>query len=483
MLTNDYDLEGDTQTVTTTTLTNAGQGTVVFNTNGTYTFTPEPSFVGTTTFTYTVCDNGTPIACDTATLTIEVLPVVDGDNTVTAVDDTATTEGTNPVIIVVLANDFDMEGDTFTITTVSTPTNGTATLNPDGTITYTPNAGFEGQDTFTYTICDNGTPQACDSATVTVYVNPANSTNEVVANDDAFNTNIDTPINGNVILNDTDPEGDAFTVTANSNPTNGTLVINPNGTFTYTPNTGYFGPDSFTYTICDNGTPVACDTATVYITVNPDTINPPPPPAILLVDDPAETDMNEEVIIDIYNNDIGIPACATLVIITQPANGTLLFYDNGTPTNLLDDVVTYVPNTNYYGTDYFEYQVIDCDGNLSNIAIVTIQIGTVGPACVVEVYNAISPNYDGINDILIIQGLDCHPQNTVEIYNRWGVLVYETESYATKNNYFSGISEGRTTVAQGEELPDGTYFYIIKYVDTQDGNTNKQKTGYLYLNR
>ena len=193
--------------------------------------------------------------------------------------------------------------------------------------------------------------------------------------------------------------------------------------------------------------------------------------------------MNEEVIINIYSNDIGIPSCATLIIITQPAHGTLLILDNGTPTNLLDDIVTYVPNQDYYGTDYFEYQVVDCNGNLSNIAKVTIEIGKVAAPCVVEIFNAISPNNDGINDILIIQGLDCHPQNSVEIYNRWGVLVYETESYATKNNYFRGISEGRSTVSTGEELPDGTYFYVLKYVDTQENNTSKQKTGYLYLNR
>jgi gliding motility-associated-like protein len=206
-------------------------------------------------------------------------------------------------------------------------------------------------------------------------------------------------------------------------------------------------------------------------------------PTILLIDDPAETDMNEDVIIDIYNNDIGIPLCATLIIVTQPEHGTLIIDDNDTPTNLFDDVITYVPNQDYYGTDTFEYQVEDCNGNLSNIATVTINVGTVGPACEIVVYNAVSPNNDGVNDIIIINGLECHPDNTVEIYNRWGVLVFETEKYGSNNNYFRGISEGRSTVSQGEELPDGTYFYILKYVDTQDGNSNKQKTGYLYLNR
>ena len=114
---------------------------------------------------------------------------------------------------------------------------------------------------------------------------------------------------------------------------------------------------------------------------------------------------------------------------------------------------------------------------------VNINVGTVRPACEVEVFNAVSPDGDGINDILVIWGLDCHPNNTVQVYNRWGVEVYNTTAYGTNGNYFRGISEGRVTLSQGEELPVGTYFYIIKYVDTTKANIARDKTGYLYLNK
>ncbi|MHC0442841.1 gliding motility-associated C-terminal domain-containing protein [Flavobacterium sp. 3-210] len=96
----------------------------------------------------------------------------------------------------------------------------------------------------------------------------------------------------------------------------------------------------------------------------------------------------------------------------------------------------------------------------------------------IAVYNAVSPNGDGINDYLQISGLssDCGSENTIEIYNRWGVKVYATSNYGSNGNFFKGYSEGRTTISQNELLPAGTYFYILHLK-----GENKDKTGYLYL--
>ena len=74
-----------------------------------------------------------------------------------------------------------------------------------------------------------------------------------------------------------------------------------------------------------------------------------------------------------------------------------------------------------------------------------------------------------------------YPNNSVEIYNRWGVLVYETKGYGQNQKYFRGISEGRVTINQASELPVGTYFYIVKYVNNQ--GKHKERSGYLYINR
>jgi len=95
------------------------------------------------------------------------------------------------------------------------------------------------------------------------------------------------------------------------------------------------------------------------------------------------------------------------------------------------------------------------------------------------VYNAVSPNGDGMNDTFHIKGIDKYPDNTVEIYNRWGVKVYDTNGYNESNNMFAGYSDGRATVKRGEKLPTGTYFYIIKY---NNGSKVIEQAGYLYIN-
>ena len=95
------------------------------------------------------------------------------------------------------------------------------------------------------------------------------------------------------------------------------------------------------------------------------------------------------------------------------------------------------------------------------------------------VFNAISPNDDGINDSFHIKGIDNYPDNQVEIYNRWGVKVFDTKSYNESDNMFRGYSDGRATINRNEKLPTGTYFYILKYNNTQKV---VEQSGYLYIN-
>ena len=120
---------------------------------------------------------------------------------------------------------------------------------------------------------------------------------------------------------------------------------------------------------------------------------------------------------------------------------------------------------------------------VESTAEVTDHLSTVGgvSSCAIEVFNAVSPNGDGLNDVFFIRGLECYPDNTVEIYNRWGVLVFERNGYNNTDKAFRGISEGRVTIKQSEELPVGTYYYIFKYRDSE--SKGHEKAGYLYLNR
>ena len=119
---------------------------------------------------------------------------------------------------------------------------------------------------------------------------------------------------------------------------------------------------------------------------------------------------------------------------------------------------------------------------VKDLSVKKIDLPIVLPACMCcDVFNAVSPNEDGKNDVFYIKGLECYPDNTVEIYNRWGVLVFERDHYNNEERVFRGISEGRVTVKQSEQLPTGTYFYILKYKD--ESSKGFEKSGYLYLNR
>ena len=142
--------------------------------------------------------------------------------------------------------------------------------------------------------------------------------------------------------------------------------------------------------------------------------------------------------------------------------------------------------------DYlFEYIINDT--NCPRTIRITMSVttgcgGIVLPCGTIVVHNAFSPNGDGINEKFVIDNINdtnCYPDNTVEIYNRWGVLVYSTKGYNNTTNAFDGISDGRSTVSQSSGLPAGTYFYILTYTSFDNNNviqTNK-KEGYLFLTK
>lgn len=165
-------------------------------------------------------------------------------------DDTATTAEDTPVSIDVLSNDTDADGDTLTVDSVTQPSQGVTVIEADGTITYTPNADFNGPDSFTYVVADgNG---GSDSATVSVTVDPVNDS--PTAADDAHvvtgGETLVVPAPG-VLGNDSDVDGDPLTAVLGTPTSNGSLSLNADGSFEYTANEGFAGSDSFTYTASD----------------------------------------------------------------------------------------------------------------------------------------------------------------------------------------------------------------------------------------
>ena len=193
-----------------------------------------------------------------------------------AVDDAISTIQDQAVVIPILNNDTDLENDidNASVSIVTNPANGTVSINATtGEITYTPAPGFFGVDGFTYSVCDNGLPVLCDQATVTVTVTEVVvGNNPIIANDDSAITDMDIAVVTNVIANDIDVENqiNLSTLTVTVQPTNGsTSVNNATGEITYTPTLGFYGTDSYKYSICDAGTPsITCDEALVSVTVN-----------------------------------------------------------------------------------------------------------------------------------------------------------------------------------------------------------------------
>jgi large repetitive protein len=339
LLTNDSDLDGDALTVTSAT---SPDGDVVINPDGTVTFTPNGNFNGTATITYTISDGNGGTA--TATAIVIVRPVNDPP---VATNDTATTAEDTPATLNVLGNDSDVDGDPLTVTSATSP-DGQVTINPDGTITFSPNPNFNGTTTITYTISDGQGGHA--TATVTLTVTPVND--PPVANPSAATTNEDAAVVLPVLSNDTDVDGNPLTVTAAS-AANGTVTINPDGTVTYTPNANFNGTDTVTYSISDGqgGT----STSTVTITVNP--INDVP----VAVNDSATTPEDAPVTIPVLGNDTDADGNPLTVTAATSPNGTVVINPDGT--------ITFTPNPNFNGPTTITYTISDGQGGTATATV------------------------------------------------------------------------------------------------------------------
>jgi hypothetical protein len=274
VLVNDSDPQNSPLTATITPVSNPTNGMITLQPTGNYTYTPTNEFVGEDTFCYEVT-NGFGLK-STACVGIDVLPNLSTENNPpVAVNDNPKTTLNTPITVVVLANDSDpdnpntLNGTLGNPVKMTDPSNGTVVFNTNGTVSYTPALGFTGTDSLTYRICDSGTPSLCDEAMIRIIVKPTPPAGNQpsVAIDDAKVTSVNTPVSNTVATNDSDPDDTPaeLTYTKLTDPTNGSVTFNSNGTYTYTPDTNFVGNDSYTYQVCDPNS--ACDVATVQIAI------------------------------------------------------------------------------------------------------------------------------------------------------------------------------------------------------------------------
>ncbi|ETS99494.1 Ig-like domain-containing protein [Providencia alcalifaciens] len=345
---NDTDLNGDLDKNSVVITQPGSKGTVTIGEDGKLIFTPNPGATGTDTITYTVKDkNGNVSNEATVTINIDAPPV--------AVDDTAATKESVPVTIDVLVNDTDLDKDIDPSTLVikTNGSKGTATI-VDGKLVYTPNTGEVGTDTITYQVFDkNG--NVSNEATVTVDIDAA-----PVAVDDSAKANKATPVEIDVLGNDTDLDNDIDpnTLAVVEQPSQGTVSI-VNGKLVYTPNADAKGTDTITYTVKDANGNVS-NKATVTIVIN----EPP-----VAGDDHGQTKQGIPTIIDVLINDKvpdGELDKSTLHIEKNGSKGTATFDADGK--------LIYTPKPGATGQDTITYTVKDKDGSISNTATVTIDI-------------------------------------------------------------------------------------------------------------
>ena len=428
---------------------------------------PAGTPTGIHTVTYIVCEVLNPDHCVTSIATIAVgnVPVV----TPNAFTYTGTATVTTPSIL---------DDDTVGTQSATTGTGGNVVINitstPTGTVVPSLDANNgrvtipagtpPGIYTITYDVCTTATPTACTPGAVVITIPNV----PVITPDDMVYTDTTTTTAGNILTNDrvgtqsaTAGNGGnvSITVTIPATPkAPGATVptLNPNTGVVTVPAGTPSGTYTITYKICTTATPTSCDTGVVTITVSGTVTEAPDTNDVT-----AYTRINAPVTVGVTSS-----TTVTVSIPSQPANGTAVSNGDGT--------ITYTPNNGFKGTDSFEYSLCNAAG--CRTATISVRVTSE-----LIIYNGVSIGGSDKNNHFHIEGIENYPNNTVRIYNRWGVKVFEMSGYNNTTKAFRGVSDARATLEASDNLPQGTYYYIIEYVD--EHNKTQTETGWLYLKK
>ena len=306
-------------------------GTLVFNPDGTFTYTPNAGYSGTDVYTYSVTNPGMLSFPATATVNIVVRPG--------AVDDSVSVNYGQVAAGAVSPNDIFAVGAVFTV--VTPPGHGTFLLNPNGTFSFTPDPTFSGIVEAVYQV--KNPDGSATTAKLTIHVGPK-------AKGDSVRVEPGVSTNGNVASTDIYGQGAVFTKTGE--PAHGTATIQPDGSYTYTPKPGYSGPDSVPYII--RNPDGLTSSSFINIQVRPKAN-----------DDNFVVTYPGPLVCDLKSNDV-FAVGATFSITTQPAHGTVTITADGS--------CLYTPgDPKYSGPDSFTYTVRNPDGS-SSTATVIIQL-------------------------------------------------------------------------------------------------------------
>ncbi|WP_250155893.1 tandem-95 repeat protein, partial [Vibrio alginolyticus] len=305
--------------------------------NGIATFTPTADWNGSEALTFTATDpSGESVS---QTVNFIVAPVAD------IVADKATVVEDTPTIIKVLGNDtFEGDDKVVSLDTNNGPANGTVSVNPDGSVTYTPNDNYHGTDSFTYIVTSGG---VSESTTVNVDVTPVNDA--PVANDDTAVTDEDTPVTIDVLPNDTDIDGDTLSIDSASVPSDQGTVEIVDGKLVFTPAENFHGDAEISYTVTDGA---LTDQATVNVTVN--AVNDTPVVESSIADQTLAEDFTP------YSIDLN-----TAFSDVDNVDGDLTFSVSGNSNVLVsieNGIATFTPTADWNGSEALTFTATDPSG-------------------------------------------------------------------------------------------------------------------------
>ncbi|ENQ8177805.1 RTX toxin [Vibrio parahaemolyticus] len=411
--------------------------------SGVTTITPTADWNGKETITFTATDPSGESVSQTVDFT--VAPVAD------IVADKATVVEDTPTIIKVLGNDtFEGDGKVVSLDANNGPANGSVSVNPDGSVTYTPNDNYHGIDSFTYIVTSGGV-----SESTTVYVDVTPENDAPVAKDDTAITNEDTPVTIDVLPNDTDVDGDKLSIESASVPKEQGTVEVVNGKLVFTPAENFNGDAEITYTVTDGA---LTDQATVKVTVN--AVNDTPVVESNIADQTSAEDFTP------YTIDLN-----TAFSDVDNVDGELTFSVSGNSkiqVAIVNGIATITPTADWNGSETLTFTVTDpSDESVSQTVdftvapVVDIKADSTN---VVEdtptIINVLGNDTFEGKDKVVSLDAENGPKNGTVIVNNDGTVTYTPDdNYVGKDTFTyvvtsGGVSESATVTVNVTPVND-----------------------------
>ena len=472
----------DTTSFTVTDIDNLGtglsllgqpkNGNIFLLNDTTISYHPDTNYYGGDTITAVVCDLGDTNLCDSITYIYDVTPFNDrpeiwfGGTIVDTIPRLLLEDHFDTVCITIV----DPDGPTVNTRTITAVTDGIATILDTFCFSYDPDFNFNGTDLHIIEFCDGGTnPVQCDTL-VLPYTVPA-------VNDQPFNTDtLPTPIRYDttiayvekeVCFNLLDYEVDPIDIeVVVEQPKIGfiTGLLDDDTCITYKPFDGEWGNDTMKLLACDTFTPAACDTITLIFTIEP---------LVRSHDEEDSLGCLTELAIPVYVNDSLIKGEDTLIKIINDMQ-------YGHPLTINNELGTIQYNfLNSFVQEDIDYAVCVVINNGQDTICDTAHLTITTNCTEVDVPEAITPNGDGINDLLIINNIEKYAIKKLKIFNRNGLQIFMSDDY--QNDWAGTLSDASSLslIGQGEVVPPGVYFYALEFGD--DVNNLVSASGYIHV--